>query len=503
MLLLNALGVNVQNPPVSVPTVFEPKEQGKLSKNTLSFLTLGVPSEYYEDSLVTAIKDMKNKNYTLYDIYQLLDKQPGSEKLDVDRMKKVQDIFYGKKPAKTDETKGNSLAETLEQLLHVFKDNLLIYQNDTYFWRETDSNIIKKIDYASLKPLFFKEMSKLGGMQLSREVIEMLNTFLLFASPHLNLKTLPPAFSTDSDELTFRYININEMINDTPCPTWDVFIENCGVNGPALMAYTWAIFFPVELRQYILIRSHGKTGKGVYTNWLQTIMGDEATCSLNPKNAHWPAACVGKRLGLFPELNNTSFVQSSEFKAITGNDTVSVTDKYEKAFSTKFDIRFVLSTNGSINIENRVSESSRCILVDMRPVSEYIEDYQEKLNNETPGFLFKCKQAFNELYNPKLKELKSDKSDFEAHAKIFEDDYEIVFERAFKIDEDAKLRSVTFTSAVNAVSKSDKYFKQNFKEWVLQNKPTVKVVKIRGHFHFKNLALSVELQNSPLVVHFK
>ena len=488
----------------SIPAVYTPKPKGAPSKNTLMFVTEGVPPDYFDTALAAAIKDLKNKNYTLYDVHQFLNNKPGMGKLETNIFKKIQDIYYGKKTVKADNQNDNILATTLEQLLEVFKNNLLIYQNETFFWRKTNSNILQKIDTAALKVLFFKELSNIGTVVLSKNVGEIMNTFILFAANKLELKELPPAFSTNPNELTFRYININEMITDSPCPTWDIFIENCGANGQALMAYTWSIFFPVELRQYLLLRSHGKTGKGTYTMWLQSIMGDDATCSLSPKNPHWPADCVGKRLGLFPELNNTSFVQSSEFKAITGNDYVSVTNKYEKAFSAKFDIRLVLSTNGSINIENRTSESSRCILVDMQPVTQYIEDYKEKLSAESPGFLFKCKQAFEKLYNPKLREIEVDKADFEAHASTFEDDFELLFEQAFQLDEKSKMRSIVFTNAINAIStKYDKYFKQNFKEWVLRNKPEVKLIKSSGHYYYTNLALSNELQDSILIVKVK
>lgn len=479
-----------------------------LSKKTRSFLLNGANPGNWDKALKSACQNLKDCRYDMTEAIAKLSTVQchGFTKLSSSDISIISSVYTKLPVPSSHETaaqKGEQLNEMLSELQEMLKGRLLIYRDpsgsETYMWHKTPT-IVERISFDGLKQNFFEVLQERGMTLQHKHVVELLKTFLLGAK-ELKVKELPPAYSTDPEEICFKYLNLE--IEDTPTPTWDAFINYCGPNGKALMAYTWSIFEAVELRQYLLLRSQGKTGKGSYTEWVQNIIGEDSTCSLSPKNPHWPAMCVGKRLGLFPELNQTSFVQSSEFKAITGHDYVNITQKHEKAYSAKLDIRFILSTNGSIDIEGRTSESSRCILVDMQPVTTYIPDYKRKLREETKGFLFKCKQAFAELYQPSNSEIMVDKSDFEAHSATFEDDYELLFQKAFSYDESSKIRTVTFTNAINAVgTKYDKYFKQNFKEWVIRNK-NISMIKTNGNYFFKNLALSENLKNSELIIKFK
>jgi len=479
-----------------------------LTRKTLEFLIQGASPDDADRSLHNAVIEIKACGYNLYETFQLLSEKEikGIGPITGDNMKIVNNAFYGKalvtKIKSDSKGEGSKLDNRLEEVLHGLTGKVLIYcdreHSETYLWQKTPT-IVERL---SLKGL----QSKVAEVVYETEVMgskstkELADTFLMYpVSNPLRIYKMPPAFSLDPNEVTFRYLDL-PLDADMPTPTWDAFIKYCGANGPALMAYTWSIFQPVELRQYLLLSSQGETGKGSYTSWLLELMGEEATCSLSSGDANWPALCIGKRLGLWPELNQTSFVQSSQFKAITGHDHINVTQKYEKSFTAKIDIRFILSTNGTIDIEGKTSESSRCILVDMQqvPKSDFIDDYKAKLKAETAGFLYKCKIAFEALYSNN--KIKVDQTDFEMHASFFEDEYRVVFLKAFKYEEGSTLLATTFRNAIQATSnKHDKFFIAHFKKWMEREYPNIKVKKNVDRY-FTNLALSDMMQDSPLVI---
>lgn len=461
----------------------------KLSKKSLNFLVSTNP--FTDDDLKPVVKEMRKQGIASVNILTKIKKHKELSPSQVAMILALEPTEREKQLARQ-----SDMILTLEEMLLKLEGKLLIYQDSTgsesYLWHQSEF-VVQPLSFDGLKLKIASVLKDSGTVMLDKNLIQFVKTFLTYTeSTSLRTLTYPPSFSTKPNQLCFNYVSLETA--NIPTPTWDAFIENCGKNGKALMAFTWQIFHPeFEGRQYLLLRSQGATGKGSYTSWLEDYIGRNNVAALSPKDKNWPAMCVGKRLGLFGEVNNTSFVQSSEFKQITGGDSITVTNKYDKSFSTKLDTKFILSTNSSIDVEGRTSESSRCILVDMKNNVKYIPEYKEKLKAEEKGFLFKCQQAFIELYDSKLKKLNYDTSDFENHSATFEDDYTIVFESAFEICEDSKLRSVDFTKAVNVFGKSqgnNKFFRQNFKEWVERKYPQVTMLKSNGHQYYKSLKLN-------------
>lgn len=474
-------------------------EKKKLSKATLEFLVSGTTSENLYKTLQNVARNMKDCGYTLPETFGFINDKnvPGLGKLTPENMKIIVAVFTPSLmpaiPASGNKG-GDTLMNGLQELLAVFRDNLLIYQDETFFWRDTGSNIVKKITFTQLKPIFFSKLAERGTVLPHKQLVELMKTFTTFATPYIGIDKIPASFSITPGELTFRYIDIQSMMQEAPTPTWDAFLKNCGANGKALAAFVWLLLNPqYESRQYLLMVGEGKNGKGSFNDWLMRLLGPEGYTSENPKNDHWLASCVGKRLCFFNELQGTSFVMSGNFKAVTGSDSVTISNKYEKAFSTVLETKFILSTNSSIDIESSVASKSRCILVTMDNKPELIPDFKARLQAETAGFLYKCKQAFDELYDYQLLEIKTDYEDFEMESETFSHDFEILWQRTFKYDENAKLRSVLVSDAImQTSSKYDKYFRQNFIKWMIREK-NIKKVKSRGHTYFKKLDLKHEM----------
>lgn len=279
-----------------------------------------------------------------------------------------------------------------------------------------------------------------------------------------SIESMPTSFSIDPNELTFNRIKLE--LREGPTPTWDYFIGKCGSNGRALMAYIWSLLEKEDKsQQYGFVKGGGKDGKGSLTRWLDKLFNEQLV-GLSAKNQYWPAQCIGKRIGIFSDLNNTSVVMSSDFKQITGGDKISIEQKYLKAVSLTLDTKFILTTNRSINIIGDEAERRRAILVEITSDDTIIEDYEEKLWSERHAFLFKCKMAYGELYDPKTKKVKCDYSFFESESASYEEQYESLFDTCFILDTKSTISGADFYNRVCRETGRDNNKVSALKEWL-------------------------------------
>lgn len=311
---------------------------------------------------------------------------------------------------------------------------------------------------------------------------ELAKTWSLTA-PRIN--EIPPSVTTHDDELAFIRINTSKLDASLPTPTWDHFIENCGENGGALMAFTWSVFTREAYHsQYLFLKGDGKNGKGSYVRWLQNLVSNDnyqAYAALDASNERWPAMLIGKRLGVFNEINNTAIVMSSQFKQITGGDVVTINPKNVKAFSAKLDTLFVLTTNNDIMITGSEAEKRRAIIINLTPSDKVISNYEANLEAETWGFLAKCKQKFEELYDNEMKRIACNYKDFEEEAEATEEHLEFVFNEIFEYEEGAQeVTADDFHRLVGERFKPNSFDFKNFKTYVKRKYNVIKVRESGG-----------------------
>jgi hypothetical protein len=470
---------------------------GMLSPKTMDFLLNGAEPLNWNNRLSSAAFDMNGQGYSYDQAVEKLSKMNNpyfNGTLDKRDMTTIKQAF--KKPAKIQKREKKDKDGFFERLigtLNVNFSNILIYADEmgaTRVLEKNENNIVKNISFEGLlsraAAIFIKE----GFGFLPHKILtEVAKTWLTNSAAFgFAIDKLPSSFSLEADELTYNRVSI-ELV-DGPTPTWDDFISRCGANGRALMAYTWSIFEKDDKSpQYLFLRGAGNDGKGSYTEWLQNILGKNAVCALSADDPHWPAQCMGKRLGLWPELNATSKVMTTTFKGITGGDAVTITQKYEKAITTTLDIKFILSTNKAIEIAGSDAEKRRIILVDLGPRGLQIDDYKLKIKEETSAFLFKCKKAYHELYDTKALTIKCDHESFEQHSASFEDEFELLFSSYFKSAPGMRIKAVEVTEAITKFKAYDRNFKSNFKEWLERKKGVGKIKTNGGIWYLTNLEL--------------
>ncbi len=280
------------------------------------------------------------------------------------------------------------------------------------------------------------------------------------------IEKLPPSFSFNSHELTFNHISFGPISGASP--TWDIFIANCGDNGEALMAFIWSLLTIGDKgQQYLFIKGNGRDGKGSLIRWLNKLFNNDLV-ALSASDSYWPAMCVGKRLGVFNDINNTAIIMSSYFKQITGGDKVSIQQKYEKSFAANLETKLILTTNLSINITGSNADRRRAILVEVKTANQHIRNYEEKLFEETSAFLFKCKLAYEKLHVPERNIIECDYSFFEAEAENFEERYEALLARSFSLSSKSTIAASDFYNRLTSQG-ADASTIGRFKEWLHRN----------------------------------
>lgn len=369
--------------------------------------------------------------------------------------------------SKIDESKTKYTFEDYQSFIaKILKDVKCVIDSSgikTFYSVNPITNIATNINKTQLLSTVGYAFSTSKNMKLpAKSQKDHLDTWMLTFNPQKS-DVLPPSFSIDCNEVTYNRINVSLV--DGPTPTWDAFIKNCGNNGDSLMAFTYSLLEKdCKSQQYLFLKGHGQDGKGSYTRWLDKIFNDQVV-GLNTQDKYWPAACVGKRVGTFSDINNTAIVMSSTFKQVTGQDKVSIEQKYETAYSTTLDTKFILTTNRSINIINDNAEKRRVILINMLSSMD-IPDFEQKLHDETASFLFKCRQAYNLLYDIKTKTISCNYDDFEAETSSFEEANEVLFESLFDLDPKSHVTAKEFQDSVSVRLGKDTQKVGQFKEWL-------------------------------------
>lgn len=279
------------------------------------------------------------------------------------------------------------------------------------------------------------------------------------------LKEQPSSFALKNDPgYTFNRISIEIAERDTPM--FDKICNRVESNSEAMKAFFWSIFDPnAAIDQYLWMTGDGEDGKGSLMRFLEKML-DGAYAALTADNKWWPADCVGKRLGVFNDINNTSFPMKSSIKQVTGGDRVTIERKYKDAFSAYLDIKFIFTTNKPINISGQKAERRRCIYVKFGKNSDgRTPNFEKLLWEERAGILFKCREAYRKLAD----EDGSIDCSYDllmGAVEDFEVTYESIFEKCFVVDPHSSvLNHQAHDQVKNELRVTNKWYGE-FKEWM-------------------------------------
>lgn len=183
-------------------------------------------------------------------------------------------------------------------------------------------------------------------------------------------------------------------------PLFSEFLSRVS-NSKALCAFIWSLFEPgSNTHQYLWIYGDGGNGKSSLGDFLSRCLGP-SYMSKNAVNSYgnrnFSATLVGKRLAVFEDSNSTRFIQSGQFKEVTGGGSVEVEAKYENSYTTKLFVKFLFLSNFAPELSSKKADLRRIILCKVAPiVGELYLDYNDMLWEERAGILHTCKLAYEE-----------------------------------------------------------------------------------------------------------
>jgi len=117
-----------------------------------------------------------------------------------------------------------------------------------------------------------------------------------------------------------------------------------------------------EIPAACLVRTHfpyayfiygtGSNGKSTYLNLITDLLGPENVSHVSLQDLSTPsmrrfrtAALIGKLANIFPDLPSTTLYSTDTFKALTGDDYITVERKFKEPFSFKNTARLIFSAN--------------------------------------------------------------------------------------------------------------------------------------------------------------
>ena len=242
------------------------------------------------------------------------------------------------------------------------------------------------------------------------------------------IKNRIKAFTNDPNEnalmlcIIDKYLNgqlfvEEDMLDRYKTPAWDEWLDKFDKQSQEyIMAWIWTLVYQNSNNSEVLwIRSEGGDGKTTFVNALKSgfekiiIFGnndfDEHTTpfcaditnsnSDGLKDKFLPGRIYDKRLVYVPECKNANILRSSIIHQLTGGESMSAEQKFEKAFTVKPQANVLICSNDYPNVDNQRNELRRLLFVSPREdyVHKEIKDdtFEKRLSAELDTLLYKCK----------------------------------------------------------------------------------------------------------------
>lgn len=185
-------------------------------------------------------------------------------------------------------------------------------------------------------------------------------------------------------------------------PWFDLLLDNIVSDKDIFMDFIGSIFVNESSNQnYLWAFGLGGDGKGSFFSIIEHLLGSTCT-SLSipsPTDGHWGEFLLGKRVGIFADVNNLTWTTSGLFKMLTGDDSIPVNPKFEKHFSIKPRMKFIFSSNFRPSISSLQADKRRLVFCEFKPVvRDGYENMSENLIGEAKEIINHCVQGYRKRY---------------------------------------------------------------------------------------------------------
>jgi len=216
---------------------------------------------------------------------------------------------------------------------------------------------------------------------------------------------IKPVAQLSDNSYTFKKLPFDFSLPSdfgTACPAFHEFFSRTS-NAQALMAWIGSLFDPqADRQQYVWIYGQGRNGKGSVARVLATIFGHAATWEHAPtenERRFWASGLLGKRLVIFDDCSNFSFVSTGFFKSLTGGSSVRVEQKGLQPFSADLPAKFLFLSNDKPLLEGKTADLRRVIFCESQPITKDFGPHYERdwLAPEVPDMIGHCIAMYERL----------------------------------------------------------------------------------------------------------
>lgn len=228
----------------------------------------------------------------------------------------------------------------------------------------------------------------------------------------MNIKTRE-IFPHDSS-IRFTHCLPYAYNGEKDCPTWDLLLDNITCGRAHLqraleeyVGYTLAGHH-YTINKALFLVGYGNNGKSTFLNCIKQLIGQEnisSTSLLSIMKDKFAAAGLENKLANFSEEEPATCFEgeSSIFKTVTGDGTISVQRKYEQSYDYLNIAKLYITQNELPYLKDTSDGMLRrflCIPFDLdlkREPNKKIKDVYVKISNELPGILNRCIEAYQRL----------------------------------------------------------------------------------------------------------
>ena len=177
------------------------------------------------------------------------------------------------------------------------------------------------------------------------------------------------AFKSDPSKAWTRLqfdLNQIQNLNISQLPEFEEFVNLAGNGKDALILWLGSLLDDESSRQqYLHLQGAGGEGKSTLTEAIQKVFGDRciSLSARRLKDNHFGTELEGARLAIFKDENNPSFVQSGEFKEMTGEDTITVNPKYKDPRNIYLSHKTMITSNSKPIISDEEADKRRLLSI--------------------------------------------------------------------------------------------------------------------------------------------
>ena len=278
------------------------------------------------------------------------------------------------------------------------------------------------------------------------------------------------------------------------------FLEFCNrTSDPeVLQAYIGSLFVPNSYRQqYLYLFGAGNDGKGTLFNLLERMLGQTFTAEDVPEKIapFWTSGLIGKRLCVFPDLEDPGFPVTPRFRKLTGDDLIRVEEKFKKSYSTRIFTKFIFASNDELQMTAKKADQRRALYIALDSYKGPTDTrYIDKLWAEAPAIYALCLEKYRKLCPKDGPILQSVKEPIHFER---ENEMDLFFNKYFEPDPKGKLRGAEWQRA-----KHD-YFKR--KPTAKEDRLLIDEAKARGYQKARdskgNYILGLKKKSSLVIIH--